>query len=65
MPWPSSPADGHQKKSLSAMMLDRESPRARYRRLAQDCLETAQTIQNTEARTTLIEMEPPPGSDPR
>jgi len=30
-------------------------PRARYRRLAQDCLETAQTIQNMEARATLIE----------
>lgn len=38
------------------MVLDRESARARYRRLAQDCLETAQTIQNTEARTALIEM---------
>jgi hypothetical protein len=38
------------------MMLARESPRTRYRRLAQDCLETAQTIQNTEARTALIEM---------
>jgi hypothetical protein len=38
------------------MMLDRQFPRARYRRLAQDCLETAQTIQNTEARTALIEM---------
>ena len=38
------------------MMLDRQFPRARYRRLAQDCLETAQTIQNAEARTTLIEM---------
>jgi hypothetical protein len=38
------------------MVLDRESARARYRRLAQDCLETAQTIQNTESRTALIEM---------
>jgi hypothetical protein len=37
-------------------MLDRESPRARYQCLAQDCLETAQTIQNTEARAALIEM---------
>jgi hypothetical protein len=38
------------------MRLDKESPRARYRRLAQDCLDTAQTIQNTEARTALMEM---------
>jgi hypothetical protein len=30
--------------------------RARYRRLAQDCLETAQIIQNTESLTALIEM---------
>jgi 3-methyladenine DNA glycosylase Tag len=38
------------------MVLDRESARARYRRLAQDCLETAQIIQNTESLTALIEM---------
>jgi hypothetical protein len=37
-------------------MLDRESPPIRYRRLAQECLETARTVQSAEARTALVEM---------
>jgi hypothetical protein len=36
--------------------IDGLNSRARYRRLAQECLETARTIQNTEARATLLEM---------
>jgi hypothetical protein len=38
------------------MMLDRKPARARYRRLAEECLETAQSIQNMEARAMLLEM---------
>jgi uncharacterized protein with PhoU and TrkA domain len=37
-------------------MLDQQSPGIRYRRLAQECLETARTVQGAEARTTLLEM---------
>jgi hypothetical protein len=35
---------------------DGPNPRARYRRLAQECLETARTIHDAEARATLVEM---------
>jgi hypothetical protein len=36
--------------------IDGLNPRARYRRLAQECLETARMIQNVETRATLVEM---------
>ena len=36
--------------------IDGLNSRARYRRLAQECLETARTIQNVETRATLLEM---------
>jgi len=38
------------------MMPDKESPSARYRRLAQECLETARTVTTEETRATLVEM---------
>jgi hypothetical protein len=37
-------------------MPDRESPAERYRRHAQECLKTAQTMRPQEGRTTLLEM---------
>jgi hypothetical protein len=38
------------------IMPDRESPAERYRRHAQECLKTAQTMSTQEGRTTLLEM---------
>ena len=37
-------------------MPDNESPAARYRRLARECLEMARTITSCKRRATLIEM---------
>jgi hypothetical protein len=37
-------------------MQDKESPAARYRRLAQECLATANTTANVRARASLIQM---------
>jgi hypothetical protein len=37
-------------------MPDRESPSSRYRRLAQECWQTAQTFPDGERRTTLLQM---------
>jgi hypothetical protein len=37
-------------------MPDRESPSARYRRLAQECWKTAHTFPDGERRTVLLQM---------
>jgi hypothetical protein len=37
-------------------MPDRESPSARYRRLAQECWQTAHAFPDGERRTTLLQM---------
>jgi hypothetical protein len=39
-----------------AYMSDSESPATRYRRLAQECLEVAQTFPLGERRTVLLQM---------
>jgi hypothetical protein len=40
----------------SSAMSDNESPPARYRRLASECLEVAYTFPNGERRTVLLQM---------